>query len=156
MADTGQKRRWMPVVLGLSLALNLAVLAAAGGAAWRHGGEERGGPRASKGGALYMKALPRETRRAIREQTRGGPRVAQDAGEMLAALRQEPFDPAAAAQVLDAQRDAGLQRREAATAAWLSEVTAMSAQERNAYADRLEAMSKRGKGNWKERRKGAD
>lgn len=156
MADTGKKRRWMPVLLGLSLALNLAVLAAVGGAVWRHSGEERGGPRASKGGALYIQALPRETRRAIREQTRGGPRMARDGGEMLAALRQEPFDPAAAARVLDAQRDAGLQRREGVTAAWLSEVTAMTAQERAAYADRLEAMSQRGKSKWKERRKNAD
>lgn len=156
MADTGQKKRWMPVVLGLSLALNFAVLAAVGGAVWRHSGEERGGPRVSKGGALYMQALPRETRRVIREQTRGGPRIVRDAGAMLTALRQEPFDPAAAARVLDAQRSAGLQRREAVTAAWLSEVTAMSAQERAAYADRLEEISKRVKGKWKEHRKSAD
>ena len=157
MADTVKKSRWMPVVLGLSLALNLAVVAAVGGAAWRHSGEERGGPaRVTKGGALYMQALPREARRAIREKTRAGPRAGRDATEMLAALRQQPFDPAAAAQVLDTERDAGLQRRNATTAAWLSEITAMSTQERSAYADRLEAMSKRGKGDWKKRGKTAD
>jgi uncharacterized membrane protein len=143
----------MPVVLGLSLALNLAVLAAVGGAAWRHSGEERAGPRASKGGTLYIQALPPETRRAIREQMRSGPRPEQDAADMLAVLRQDPFDPAAAARVLDAQRDNGLQRRAAISEAWLSEITAMSAQERGAYADRMEQISKRGNGSWKERRK---
>ena len=157
MADTGKKRRWMPVVLGLSLALNLAVVAAVGGAAWRHSGDGRSGPRASKGGgALYIQALPRETRRAIREQTRVGPRRESDASQMLVALRQEPFDPAAATLLLNAERDLGLQRREATSAAWLSEVTAMTAQERAAYADRIEELSKRGKGKWKERRKAAD
>ncbi|MGJ8596408.1 periplasmic heavy metal sensor [Sulfitobacter sp.] len=152
MADAVKKRRWMPVILGLSLALNFAVLAAVGGAAWRHNGEERGEPRTSKGGALYMKALPRESRLAIHEKTRGVGRMERGSGDMLAALRDEPFDPAAAARVLDAQRDAGLLRRDAATAAWLSEVTAMTVQERADYADRLEAMSKRGKGMSKERK----
>ncbi len=154
MADTVKNRRWMPVVLGLSLALNLAVVAAVGGAVWRHSGEGRGGPRASMGGALYLKALPRETRRAIREQMRSTPRREGDAADMLAALRQEPFDPATATRVLDAQRDGGLQRRAATSEAWLSEVSAMSAQERGAYADRMEQMSQRGKRSWKERHKG--
>lgn len=143
MVDTSQKRRWMPVVLGLSLALNLAVVAAVAGAVWRHNGAERGGPRASRGGgALYIQALPRETQRAIREQMRSsGVRGVHDVGPMLAALRQEPFDQTAAVRELEAQRDSGMVRRAAATQAWLDEVVSMSPQERRAYADRLQRLS---------------
>ena len=92
MADAVKKRRWMPIVLGLSLAMNFAVVAAVGGAAWRHSGDERSGaPRAGKSGALYMSALPRESRRAIREQMRSGPRPERSADQMLVALRSEPL-----------------------------------------------------------------
>lgn len=144
MAEMGQKRRWMPIVLGLSLALNLAVVAAVGGAAWRHSGAERAGPRAAKGGALYMKALPKEARRAIREQLRGVARPERTSTQMVIALRQEPFDPAAATRVLEMQRDAGAQRQALVSAAWLEQVSAMSAQERSTYADRIEEMAARG------------
>lgn len=158
MADTMKNRRWMPIVLGLSLAINLAVVAAVGGAAWRHNGDERGGPRASKGGgALYIQALPRETRRAIREQLRAtGPRPSQDNGPMLVALRQEPFDAAAAAGVLEAQSDHNAARRTVVTEIWLDKIMAMEREERHVYADRLEALSQHGAGKWKERRKGND
>ncbi|WP_298857726.1 periplasmic heavy metal sensor [uncultured Sulfitobacter sp.] len=157
MADTVKNRRWMPIILGLSLAINLAVVAAVGGAAWRHSGDARSGlPRASKSGALYMKALPRESRRAIREQMRSGPRPDRSTDQMLAALRSEPFDPEAAVRVLELQRDAGLQRQHAATAGWLAEVTAMNAQERAAYADRIEEMAKRGKERGKDRNRNDD
>ena len=61
MDQVKQKRRWMPVVLTLSLALNLAVAAALAGAAWRHKEADRG-PRVARGGAIYMQALPRSTR----------------------------------------------------------------------------------------------
>lgn len=153
MADAVKKRRWMPIVLGLSLAMNFAVVAAVGGAALRHSGDERSGaPRAGKSGALYMSALPRESRRAIREQMRSGPRPERSADQMLVALRSEPFDPQAAARVLETERDAGLQRQTAATAAWLGEVSTMTVQERAAYADRIEEMAARGK-EWRKDRK---
>lgn len=140
-----QKRGWMPVVLGLSLAINLAVVAAVSGAAWRHKDAVRGGPHASsKGGALYIKALPREMRAEMREQMRGlrsdgGWR--SDTSDMLAILRSTPFDPAAATAILDAERAVSLSRRNAATAAWLDQISAMTASERRVYADRLQELS---------------
>ena len=63
--------------------------------------------------------------------------------DMLVALRQEPFDPAAAARVLEAEREAGLLRQDKASGAWLSYITALSVSERNAYADRLQELSER-------------
>lgn len=156
MAEHKSKRRWMPVVLGLSLALNLAVVAAVAGAAWRHKGEERDGPRAARGGAIYMQALPREARREVRAQLRSIGREQAGTDAMLGALRQEPFDPAAAVQVLESERDTGLARQTAASALWLEQITAMSAQERLAYADRLEALLQHRGKDWKERRGEAD
>lgn len=141
MAAIVKKRRWMPIVLGLSLAMNLAVIAAVSGAALRHNGSDKSRPRADKGGAIYMHALPRETRRELRQALRAHkPRAGSNPAEMLEVLRQDPFDPDAAARVLNAQHDASLQRLQTATGAWLTEVTAMSAQERSDYADRLQEL----------------
>lgn len=149
MSEAKQKRRWMPVVLGLSLALNLAVVAAISGAAWRHKGES-GGPRAERsGGPVYVQALSREARRSLREQTRGTSRGASETAAMLAALRAEPFDVRAADSVFDAQRARGLARYDATRTALLAQIEQMTADERAAYADRIEAIAKKRKGKWK-------
>lgn len=153
-----RKRRWMPIVLGLSLALNLAVVAAVAGAAWRHRGDGPRDVRAARGGAIYMQALPREAREAMRLQMRetGVRRTGSDTADMLAALRQDPFDPAAAVRVLEVERDAGLARQSAAGAAWLAQVTAMSTQERLAFADRLQELAPRRDDRKNERRSASD
>jgi len=145
MTDAKGKKRWKSVVLGLSLALNLAVVAAVAGAAWRHSGEGRGEPRAAKGGAIYMQALPREARESMRAELReaGGRPAGSDTAAMIAALRGDPFDPAAARRVLEMEQAAGMTRQNVAGAAWLSQVTAMSGPERAAYADRLQELSAR-------------
>lgn len=144
MTDTPSKRRWMPVVLALSLALNLAVVAAVAGAAWRHKGG--GGPTGGKGGGpIYLQALPPEARRAVRGEMRQQPRVKLDSAVMVTALRQEPFDPEAAGRALDAQRDSGLTRFAAGRAVLLDYISSMSAQDRAAYADRIEEIAQKRK-----------
>ena len=143
MTEAVGKRRRMPIVLTLSLAANLAVVAAVSGAAWRHKGEERGGPPVARGGAIYMQALPREVRHDLHKQLRATMAERPSTEDMLVALRQEPFDPAAAARVLEAEREAGLLRQDKASGAWLSYITALSVSERNAYADRLQELSER-------------
>lgn len=145
MTDVKRKIRWMPVVLGISLALNLAVVAAVAGAAWRHRDGDRGGPRAARGGVIYMQALPREVRHDLYRQLRAGMPERPDTAEMLATLRQEPFDPDAAARILDAQREGGRARQEQASAAWLRHISGLSMLERNAYADRLQQLAERRK-----------
>lgn len=137
MTDVRRKHRWMPVVLALSLAVNLAVVAAVAGAVWRHKGAE---PRAARGGAVYFQALPREMRRALRQQVRGQLPARMETGDMLTVLRAEPFDTAAAMRVLEADRAAGLARQDAASAAWLELVGKMTVQQRGAYADTLQAL----------------
>lgn len=140
MAEVKRKRRWMPVVLGLSLAVNLAVAAAVVGASWRHKGGDHREARVARGGAIYMQALPREARHALFKELRAAQPRQMETGNMIAALRQEPFDPSAATRVLAAERDAGLARQDAATALWLDYVTSMTASERNVYADRLQDL----------------
>ncbi len=144
MAEVATKRRWMPIVLGLSLAVNLAVVAAISGAALRHKSYSKGPTHFDKGGAIYMQALPRETRREIRQTLRGDRRsTGANPAEMLGILKDVPFDVDAAARVLSAQNDAGLIRVQAATGAWLAAVTAMSVKERDAYAGRLQELLER-------------
>ncbi|MGB5865170.1 MAG: periplasmic heavy metal sensor [Sulfitobacter sp.] len=162
MKDSGDMRklRWMPIVLGISLAINLVVVAALAGAAWRHSGEDRGmdrgdGPRASRGGMIYMQALPSETRKQIRENLRAERRPRPDATTMIAALRQVPFDDATAADILETERGASLERQGRAGDVWLAEVRAMTGPQRAAYADRLEELSNQRKAR-RDKRRGAD
>lgn len=144
MGEISTKRRWMPIALGLSLAVNLAVVAAVSGAALRHKNYSKGPAHVDKGGAIYMHALPVETRREIRKTLRADRRsTGANPAEMLGILKDVPFDVDAAARVLSAQNDAGLIRVQAATDAWLTAVTAMSVKERDAYAGRLQELLER-------------
>lgn len=139
MDGVERKRRWMPVVLTLSLALNLAVVAALAGAAWRHKDVDRS-PRVARGGAIYMQALPRDVRREMFRDLRAAMPPAQDPADMIAALREVPFDPTVAEAVLASEREGTLMRQDAASAAWLAYITALPAAEREAYADRLQEI----------------
>ena len=155
MTQTHSKRRWVPIVLALSLGLNLAVVAAVAGAAWRHKGPGEGGLRSAKGGgAIYLQALPQEARRAVLGQLRSSRGPAFDATPMIDALRQEPFDAEAAGRALEARRDRGLARSEAGHAALLGYIATMSAQERADYADRIEEISERRKSKRMKKRDG--
>ena len=153
MTQKQSKRRWMPIVLAISLGLNLAVVAAVAGAAWRHKGPGDGGPRGAKGGGtIYLQALPQEARRAVLGQLRSTRGPSFDATPMIDALRKEPFDAEAAGRALDARRDRGLARSEAGNEALLGHIATMSAQERAAYADRIEEISERRKAKRKKKR----
>jgi len=153
MTQTHSKRRWMPIVLALSLGLNLAVAAAVAGAVWRHKGPGEGGPRGARGGGtIYLQALPQEARRAVLGQFRSTRGPAFDATPMIDALRQEPFDAEAAGHALNARRDRGLARSEAGNAALLGYIATMTAQERAAYADRIEEISERRRAKRKNKR----
>ncbi len=145
MTDKTGKRRWMPLALGISLAINLAVVAAVAGAAWRHKGDDRSVMRAPKGAPAFIQALPREARQAVRGQLRASKPRRLDTADIVAVLRQEPFDPDAVKRVMEVEIDAGMVRLRGVREAWLAQITAMDAQERNTYAQRLEALSERRK-----------
>ena len=143
--------RWMRIVLGLSLAPNLVVVGIVGGALLRFGGPAGFLPPSVSLGAAMYRELPKEERRAIVAETRKSTsarpmRRGKEAEALAAALRAEPFDPAAVQQVLSGQVEARRDWHQSMQAAWLTRVTEMSAEDRRAYADRLEAAGQRKKG----------
>lgn len=161
MAEAAQEKQKMPrrykVILGLSLALNLAVAGMLGGAALRHGdgGHGRGGLRAAGLGAYglpYMIALPKEERRQVIRSVRSDRsgkvlnRKARRAhyNDVLTALRNAPFDPQSLAAALSLQADTTIRVQQSAQTAWLAVVGLMSDADRLAYADRVEEVLRRG------------
>ncbi|MFG6558200.1 periplasmic heavy metal sensor [Sulfitobacter sp. 1A15258] len=147
---TTRRRRLMRLALGLSLALNVMILGALGGAMWRHGGP---GPRGAGDlpglrsyASPYVQTLPPETRHELHSKMRASgkahhlDREARRAlyDEMLAALRAEPFQADVAAAVLAAQGEAAAGVQQVAHDAWLAEVSAMDAAARQDYADKLQ------------------
>lgn len=139
MSDAPRRtpRRWMPIVLGLSLAVNFAALAAVGGALWRSQGREGHADRRPP----YLRALDQEDRQEIRDTLRALPRGGRlDAARVLDVLRADPFDREQAEAVLRAERDASLARHDAVRAVWLDRIAAMTSEQRQAYAQRLNSM----------------
>ena len=136
--------RWLGIALAVSLVLNLGMLGMLGGIVLRAG---------DQGSALRaaVAALPREDRRALRRETRaiwrdmrgtsGGRLAAQD---MIAALQADEFDASAFGASLQQAQDHFVQISTEMHAQLITRVSAMSAEERRAYADSLqEQMLKR-------------
>lgn len=139
----------MPLLF-LSLALNLLVVGAIVGRAFAPDDHRRGeriaGPIRSVVGEPFVRALTREDRRAmLGEIKREGPRIResreglrQRVEAMLTALRTEPFDPDEVRRLMQEQRQVAQGRQELGESLLLNRLQAMSAEERAAYADRLE------------------
>lgn len=143
---------WLKIVLGVSLAVNLAVIGLAAGIATRFGDPERR-PAMTNYAIPYVLALPREDRReigdAIRKDVRAG-RLPQRQSRhahyraMVALLETDPFDAGAAQVILTEQGQQTAAIQTAAQAAWLNKVAGYSFEERKAYAARLtERLTKR-------------
>ncbi|NOE34637.1 MULTISPECIES: periplasmic heavy metal sensor [unclassified Ruegeria] len=147
-ADSKPKRRWMPIVLVVSLALNLLIIGVAVGTVLRLKGGDHAKAPPGFGPALY-RALPKDDRKAMRSELgdlhkKGSKGRTQDFEAMSQALRAVPFDPNAVETLLQQQAQATANLQGALQAQWLIRVTAMSDEERQAYADRLQDVVKRG------------
>lgn len=147
-ADPKPKRRWVPVVLALSLALNLLVVGVAVGTVLRLRGGDHAKSPPGFGPALY-RALPKDDRKAMRGELtglhkKGSKGRAQDFEALSQALRATPFDPVAVQVLLQQQAQATADLQQALQTQWLARVTAMSDEERQAYADRLQEVVNRG------------
>ena len=142
---------WVKVLLGLSLALNLAVVGLVAGVATRFKDAPRGAGMFNYG-VPYIRALPPEDRRAIG----GNLRAQAEAGQvtrrsdrraqfqkMIVLLQSEPWDEGAAVQVLQAQSASAQALQSAAQKAWLETVSAYSVDQRKAYAEQLSMMLER-------------
>ncbi|KIT16918.1 periplasmic heavy metal sensor [Jannaschia aquimarina] len=132
------KRGWMPWALAVSVAINLAVLGAIGGA-WLVGDRTDLRRDRAAGVPTLLRGLTREERRALRSSI--GPREQRTAGAQLdlpAMLRQEPFDEVAFREALDARRAIQGARAARGIEALATLIAELSPERRAALADHLE------------------
>lgn len=142
--------RGVKIALSLSLALNILVLGLAIGIFTQV--QRSGGPvRFSDAGGAYTRALSAADRRSIGaemyERFRSGQQdrlpSRREYERMIAILSAEPFDRAAAEQVLRAQATTAQDRRMLAEQLLLDRLEAMTADERAAFVKRLTDNLKR-------------
>lgn len=152
---TQSKRSWMRIALVVSLALNLLIAGGAIGALLR-GPDHRPGPRTLdlSMGAL-TRALSDSDRVALRQQLMKDPRVRGGARppsrqarqaeirQMIVTLRQDPFEAEALSAVLAEQQSRARRLTDLGQAALVAHLSGLSAADRAAYADRLEADLRR-------------
>jgi len=142
---------WLKLLLAASLALNLAVIGIAAGAAWRFSGKDRHWQRPPSVGAMIFRELDRDTRKALRQQAGGDhgsyfKRRHAEGEAVIAALRSESFDGSALLTMLRGQADARHAFHTSVQEAWVRQLEAMTPEERAAFADRMEErMQRRGK-----------
>lgn len=135
--------RWLRIVFGVSLALNLLVIGLVGGMLVRFGGPPGASPMSRSAGTVLFRELPQEHRDEMRRDMRAlmrsnGIPMSGRADEIAALLRAETLDVAAMQALMDVEFDrlngiqSGVQR------AWLERIEAMTPEQRAAYADRVE------------------
>lgn len=163
MSDHEQQRAprvsWgLKALLGMSLALNLVVVGIVAGGVVRQGGWSEKGhrmPALGSFGTPYMQALPRQNRREIMKAMRGQAVVEIPSRkerramffEVLSSLRAVPFERSALETTIQRQSDTSVTIQTTAQKAWVDHVSAMSDNERMAYADAVEeVMHRRPKG----------
>jgi len=149
--------RWMKILLGVSLALNLGVAAAVAGIAIRHGGPPHGGPgfRDIGGFARFVPEARQDAARAELERHKEEFDAARDrmrearekAGEIFVA---EPYDAEALKQALAEMRAASGESRAPLHEAMVNIGATLTPEERAAV---IEAFRERGR-RWRERREG--
>lgn len=152
MADetgkTGSNRK-LKILLAVSLALNLGIAGLVGGVMLRDGP-----PRGGKDFGLgpLSEALSHEDRKALRKSfVERHPDIRGDRKEMqaefaavVAALRAEPFDPAALDQALAAVAARNQTLLDSGRLLVAERLKAMTAEERAAFAERLEKRIRKG------------
>ncbi|WP_306115499.1 MULTISPECIES: periplasmic heavy metal sensor [unclassified Roseovarius] len=152
----GGMKPWLRVLLVVSLAMNLLVVGALIGAlvTWSNWRSHHPSRLAMAGGPL-TRALAPEDRRAIGKEMRKAHRKekgnrARHHGELMglvADLKAEPFDPEAVEQRLARHRKSFDDRLGLGLELLTARLTQMTAEDRAAYADRLQdVLTRRGKG----------
>ena len=120
-------------------------------------GNKRSGDRPQREGDIlgaYTQALSGQERREIGKSIRDHHRALGEKPmrprevlqQMLTALQAEPFDPAAVQALIDQQSEKAFERRKVAQGLWLEYVSEMTAEERAAYAARIQDVLSKRKG----------
>lgn len=139
-------RRWVKIVLGLSLALNLLIIGAVAGTAFRVSKTVNDAPRS---GFAFVAALEREDRRSVFSALRDENRKSRSAGrremeQIFSILRSDDLDADALARAMAGQAERASRMQERIKDQLIVVVGNMSVEERRAYAERLEWHLKRG------------
>lgn len=139
-------KRGFRILLGVSLALNLLVIGAIVGVVSK-GPSGRGGPPGMREvSAPYVAAFDRSDKREMRKQMRErlpGREAARarnnaDYAAFLALVRAESFDAAQARSLLEQQLKRAGEMQQIGRELAIERIEAMSADERKAYADRVQ------------------
>jgi uncharacterized membrane protein len=142
--STNPKRRnlWK-ILFGISLALNLLIVGAFGGAFMRKGK----GPTAKHlaSGFLYMRALDFKDKRVLRDEilrNKNGRKLVKDKNQasfnsVVGILKNHPFDRATFENLLDEQAKHAKLRQSSARRALVNHIENMTKEERLIYAQRL-------------------
>lgn len=152
---------WLKLLLAGSLALNLAVVGIAAGAAWRFSGKDRDWRRPPAVGAMIFRELDPATRKALRQEAGGGhgsyaKRRHAEGEAVIAALRRDPFDAGALLQMLRGQAEARHGFHTRVQEAWVRKLEVMTPKQRADFAGRMEERMQRHGGRWHERRQKRD
>lgn len=142
---------WLRIVLFVSLALNLMVVGIIAGHVLRDA-PPRKVPRVDRIEGPMTFALSHEDRRAIGRALRDEYRqnrptrqqMMQEYKGMVTALRADPFRPEQLEEAFQRQRNAANDRVEVGQRLLMDHLKSMSAEERHAFADRLEEGLRRG------------
>jgi uncharacterized membrane protein len=141
-----KSRNLWKILFGISLALNLLIVGAIGGAMLRMSKGPMANHRAS--GLLYMRALSFEDKKALRKElfrnkdSRKIIRAKEHSSysSALKILKKDPFDRKAFEDLLDEQTKHSKSRQSSARVALVTQITRMTKEERLIYSERLEDL----------------
>lgn len=141
-------KAWTRGLLLVSLGVNVIIISAVAGAYIRFGGggSDKRPPRQDEIAGTYTRALSPDDRRAIVRQMRSKQadfavtraQFRADFAAVIAALRAAEFDKDSVAAIFERQRSYGVSRVELGHELLLDRLSLMSAEDRAAFADRLE------------------
>ena len=150
--STDKPKSWVKILLVASLALNLLIIGLVAGAMFKKDRWRGSAPRAELGMGPLTHALDPSDRRALGQKFRKQGKQSNDRRvrkkqfeELLSVLKADPFDAVKAAELLGSIRTGSQARMETAQGLLVEHLSSMSAQDRAAYADRLETRLKQRK-----------
>ena len=143
--DLKPRNLWK-ILFGISLALNLLIVGAIGGAILRVGKGPMAKHHAS--GFLYMRALNFEDKKALRKaifRNKNSRKIIREKEHSsyisaVKILKKDPFDRKAFEDLLDEQTKHSKSRQSSARVALVTQITGMTKEERLIYSERLEGL----------------
>ena len=141
-----KSRNLWKILFGISLALNLLIIGAVGGAMIRMSKGPVANHRAS--GLLYMRALNFEDKKSFRKELFrnkdsrkiGRAKEYSSYSSAVKILKKDPFDRKAFEELLDQQTKFSKSSQRSARLALVAQITKMTKEERSIYSERLEDL----------------